>query len=842
MKGGEGLVLVHPQLGNDESDKQLWEVSPIINVPTSKLGERTAKIHPKEAMSGEPWRKAADHYLVNGLPFEVFPYPALQHFKYELAPDAEALATGADGCPVIAVKQYGRGRVVGLAYHAQNIWPTIEAKRWDTKEAFWEYLCGLLMRSLIWAAGKEPAVQLHQVAPAPACVSAEKAAQETVTLKLSNAGPAENVNLALTVRNEERQDEQSVTKRLKLASGDSTLTVALLAAAPSGGRHFVDVIVSWDGKTLDWGAGLYEVRKEARLGKITLDQEGVARGETLTGSVKVSGAARGMVLTQELWDQRGRLLAWQVKKVRASGPVPISLKCPDAQGNTGIVVCELRDGVRVVDRLQKRTALAWDRPAKWTDYEVQMPWHHAGFYPWAYKIQDLYAEAGITAAGSPDYTFWLTADVQFHGFGGGWWERGEFIKRRQAYGQTHDKQFLIRQPSCLDSEADFRRPLARAIAAGVACRRKYRPWEVLICDESSVTKYADAFDLCWCKDTLRLFRAWLKKQYRTLDALNEEWGTKYKDWAKVKPITWEEAQARGNPAPWVDHRLYMNQSFANAFACATVACRKADPGALATVCGTQIPGSHNGCDWWLVDNVIDYIQPYSGGAQHEMHRCFNPNLVISGFTGYDRHGITLQHELWMRFFHGHDGAAIFWGISFVDPDLTLNSQGEFMRKNFGELRGGGIYRTIRELARDNDGIAVHYSMASGHVWWVQDGRLKYGDTLEFSDESSACFKRFMDNRLRWGYALEDIGYQYDWMPYAWLEEGALKGYRALVLPGSIALSDKEVAQIVAFVTREGYCSRTRCRARRMSMGDRARRAPWRRCLRWAASARAPRCC
>ncbi len=295
----------------------------------------------------------------------------------------------------------------------------------------------------------------------------------------------------------------------------------------------------------------------------------------------------------------------------------------------------------------------------------------------------------------------------------------------------------------------------------------------------------------------------MRKQYRTLDALNAEWGTKYKDWAKVKPITWEEAQARGNPAPWVDHRLYMNQSFANAFASATVACRKADPGALATVCGTQIPGSHNGCDWWLVDNVIDYIQPYSGGAQHEMHRGFNPNLIISGFTGYDRHGITLQHELWMRFFHGHDGAAIFWGISFVDPDLRLNSQGESMRKNFGELRGGGIYRTIRELARDNDAIAVHYSMASGHVWWIQDGKLTYGDTLEFSDESSPSFKRFMDNRLRWGYALEDVGYQYDWLPYARLEQGDLKKYRVLVLPGSIALSDKEVEQIVAFVRRGG---------------------------------------
>ena len=326
---------------------------------------------------------------------------------------------------------------------------------------------------------------------------------------------------------------------------------------------------------------------------------------------------------------------------------------------------------------------------------------------------------------------------------------------------------------------------------------------MLICDESSVTKYVDAFDLCWCEDTLAAFRKWLKQHYRTLEALNEEWGTTYKDWAKVLPVTWEDAQARGNPAPWVDHRLYMNQSFADAFASATRACRKADPGRFLRCAGPRSPGSHNGCDWWLVDQVIDYIQPYSGGAQHEMHRSFNPHLIISGFTGYERHGITLQHELWMRFFHGHDGAAIFWGYSFVDPDLTLNLQGDSMRRNFGELRNGGIYRTIRELTRDHDGIAVHYSMASGHVWWIQDGRLTYGETLEFSDESSACFKRFLDNRLRWATPWRTSAINTTGCPMpAWKRAGS-RTIGPSSFPAPSPSRTGEVAEIVAFVERGG---------------------------------------
>ena len=220
---------------------------------------------------------------MNGIPFEALPFPALRHFRYELAPDVQALVTGADGCPVVAVKQYGRGRVVGLAYYADNIWPALKAKRWETNENFWEYLCSLLMRSLIWASGKEPTVQLREVVPSPACVSADQAAQEQVTLRLSNAGKAAAASLSVVVRDDVRREERTITKQVKLPSGESEVVLDLASTSPAGGRHFVDVIVCTDGKKSDWGAGLYEVRKEARLAKVTLDQEGVARGRNTHG-------------------------------------------------------------------------------------------------------------------------------------------------------------------------------------------------------------------------------------------------------------------------------------------------------------------------------------------------------------------------------------------------------------------------------------------------------------------------------------------------------------------------------------------------------------------------------
>ena len=39
-------------------------------------------------------------------------------------------------------------------------------------------------------------------------------------------------------------------------------------------------------------------------------------------------------------------------------------------------------------------------------------------------------------------------------------------------------------------------------------------------DEGSLGSYADAVDFCWGTHTLAGFRAWLREQYGSLDALN----------------------------------------------------------------------------------------------------------------------------------------------------------------------------------------------------------------------------------------------------------------------------------------------------------------------------------
>ncbi len=101
------------------------------------------------------------------------------------------------------------------------------------------------------------------------------------------------------------------------------------------------------------------------------------------------------------------------------------------------------------------------------------------------------------------------------------------------------------------------------------------------------------------------------------------------------PMTTDEAQKHGNYAPWADHRAYMEDGSS----CALSArlrdlVHEIDPGGRASISGTQVPTAHNGCNWYAIDQQIDYLQPYSGGNQDAMHYLFRPGLPITGFTGY----------------------------------------------------------------------------------------------------------------------------------------------------------------------------------------------------------------
>ncbi|WNI21220.1 beta-galactosidase [Streptomyces sp. ITFR-16] len=68
---------------------------------------------------------------------------------------------------------------------------------------------------------------------------------------------------------------------------------------------------------------------------------------------------------------------------------------------------------------------------------------------------------------------------------------------------------------------------------------------------------------CWCDGTAAHFRRWLRSRYRTLDALNEAWGTafwsqRYDAWQEILPP--RKAQYMRNPAQVLDFRRFTSDA------------------------------------------------------------------------------------------------------------------------------------------------------------------------------------------------------------------------------------------------------------------------------------------
>ncbi len=299
-------------------------------------------------------------------------------------------------------------------------------------------------------------------------------------------------------------------------------------------------------------------------------------------------------------------------------------------------------------------------------------------------------------------------------------------------------------------------------------------------------------------------RVWLKEKYGTLPALNRQWGKAFDTWEAVMPETTNEAMKRsdGDYSAWSDHKEWMDVSFARSLKMGSEAIRQVDPDALAAIAGAQMPG-WGGYDYYRLTQSLQALEPYDIGNNIEIIRSLNPKLVFVT-TSFER-GPREKHRIWYELLHGARGNLI-WDekAEHVQADGSVGPRGKEVEPYYRELRGG-LGALLIQSRRQADRIAIHYSQASMRAEWMLAQRGQGEAWVQRTSATERMDSEFL--RLRESYCrlVEDLGLQYNLVAYGQVEDGELArgGYRALILPRSSALSDRESKEITEFVRQGG---------------------------------------
>ncbi len=313
VQEGAGLVLLHPFVGDvkghpfkgDEADgdQRIWEISPLVGVADDTVNERGYPEINRDAVTKGKWELGQAHFITEGFPLDLLPEGTSAGSFYQYKATGDVLIKSGTN-PILAVKNYGKGRVVALGYVEEGFTPKSTNPNetriyWD----YWEYQYSLLARSLLWASGRDSLVDIQSLT----------ANDRELNLSLSSH-EKRTVTIEVNGKNEFGQSIGSNRIEKSLTSGESTVTIPAStlqgAIGWPGGRQIFNVIIrdSKDNSTLNWGSATFTTPKRAMMSSTKPGVDVYKRGETLSAVLRASGNLSGLQMRMQVSDDLGRLL------------------------------------------------------------------------------------------------------------------------------------------------------------------------------------------------------------------------------------------------------------------------------------------------------------------------------------------------------------------------------------------------------------------------------------------------------------------------------------------------------------------------------------------------------
>jgi hypothetical protein len=378
-----------------------------------------------------------------------------------------------------------------------------------------------------------------------------------------------------------------------------------------------------------------------------------------------------------------------------------------------------------------------------------------------------------------------------------------FLEAKQRYWQNPDNlAAVVREPSLSDRQ--WLKKIQDRLFRAAQALRPYQPLYYSLGDETGVGDLAAFWDFDFSDSSLAAMRDWLKEEYGSLAALNQQWGAEFSHWEQVMPMTTGQAMMGPgeNFSAWADFKEWMDVAFARAVKSGTDAVHAADPQAVSAIEGAQIPG-WGGYDYFRLADSVDAMELYDYGDNVAIVRSFNPNLIM--LTTSFESGPREAHRVWRELLRGTRGL-VLWDEKngFVGEAGDLGGRGREAAAYFGEIRGG-LGALLINSRRHIDPIGILYSPASMRVRWLLDRRAAGEDWTRRNASTE-----YQDNSIRritrnFAHAFQHMGLQYRFVSSSEVRRGQLRtgNYRIVILPNTIALAPREAKEIREFVEQGG---------------------------------------
>jgi len=766
LEKGAGLVMIQPY-----------------NVPASMKDLLLMRTALKNTPLKGEWL-SAKHPVAAGFAAELT-QPG-KHCESELLPGAACAVASVNG-PVFATGKPAGIRVVQTAYFAAGallpVFP-LEAELPDYNNLDYQFVP--LIKSILWAARRLPETVVE------AERTADKARFTTRGLK-----DVSGMTLQVTLRNLLNSSKEE--KTLSVPEPDAQGTASLeLSAASQPGINTAEYRLLKDGKTVDFGFAALEKDPLVKILKLATGKELYGEKEKISGSVKLSGAADQVKLS--LIDAEDRLIATGT----AGKDGKFGLVLPEASTRRmtlrasawkGGVLQSVKDRVIYVRYTKPVPDYAisgsehewmWDINRKLRPYFFRELRRQTG-----YDLMRLWTvlskDRGIDAF--RDYMrfdFPLNVSIL-----SGLRLRDFATRYQKPYNETGDRKYLKRSPCLHDPK--YLNNRKKQVLGTLNLLKNYSPEQFSFGDELSLTHFGREHDFCFSEHTLKAYRKHLRKTYRTLEALNAQWGSSYTDWDDIVPPTTAEAvkagKETGNYSAWTDFRDFMDWSFSNTFAETGKIARDAGwKTPILDISGVDSGNAYNGKQWYRLAKILDQVAPYITSDVGEQIRSLFHGAVTPWNAGYNNAGAIVEYRVWLDAFMFKKGGSSFYSTrNTLYPDYTLQPGTRDWANATKDLREGlgALRATLDEEPPEILILASQRSMYGASII------RKYGAMREA--------------RYAWALLATDLNVPFRYFADQELEDGLQRktSARVVILPLCRALSAKSCEELRGFVRKGG---------------------------------------